>query len=253
MSKFIYTEEMVEYLGVVAVGKHRDDITKAFNSKFGTRKTTHQIASAMKARGIVSGYPHCGRLRIFTHSELDWIKEQYSLRPVSLFYDDFITKFGGVQTKTQVKSAITSHGFKCDREGGFKKGVPSHLKGKKGYNVGGRNKETQFKKGKRCYNALPVGHERICQSGYTSVKVGQPSVWRQKHIVVWEQHNGPLPAGGRVSFRDNDRSNFDPSNLMMITSGELGVMNAHKLNKVEPELKDAALMLAQLIIKRGTL
>lgn len=252
MSKFIYTEEMVEYLRVVAVGKHRDDITKAFNERFGTSKAVSAIASAMSARGIVSGYVHSNPVWIFTLEQIDWIKEQYALRSVSLFYPDFVLKFGNDRSPRQIEFFIKNQGIVSGRDTTIKPGAIPHNKGRP-FKAGGRSAETQFKKGRRGHNHRNVGDEVITKDGYINVKIAEPSVWRQKHVIAWEQHNGPLKKGERVSFRDNNRTNVDIDNLMLVTSGEMGVMNKQGLSKVEPELKDAALMLAQLIIKRGKL
>ncbi|MET4696972.1 HNH endonuclease signature motif containing protein [Endozoicomonas lisbonensis] len=56
--------------------------------------------------------------------------------------------------------------------------------------------------------------------GYLEEKVSEPNVWRQKHVMVWEEANGPVPAGHCVSFIDGDQSNVDLSNLELITRRE---------------------------------
>jgi hypothetical protein len=42
---------------------------------------------------------------------------------------------------------------------------------------------------------------------------------------VWEEANGPIPAGGIVIFRDGNHENFDLSNLELITRERLMLQN----------------------------
>lgn len=92
----------------------------------------------------------------------------------------------------------------------------------------GRMSETQFKKGNLASNRREIGDERLSKDGYVYVKVadGQKNRnWKQKHWIVWEQHNGPIPEGANVVFKDRDRRNFDISNLEMISDGQLMLRN----------------------------
>lgn len=59
--------------------------------------------------------------------------------------------------------------------------------------------------------ALPVGTERIT-NGYTVIRTEKG--WVYKHRLIAEEMLGrPLEDNERVSFKDNDRSNFDPGNI----------------------------------------
>jgi hypothetical protein len=46
-----------------------------------------------------------------------------------------------------------------------------------------------------------------------------------KHKVVWEKHNGKVPKGYKISFRDGNTQNCDISNLYLITFEELMLKN----------------------------
>lgn len=102
---------------------------------------------------------------------------------------------------------------------------PKHIpynKGVKGYVTSDpikikNMKSTQFKKGYRPKNYKPVGSERILQrSGYVEVKIAEPNVWELKHRIVWEQHNGEIPSGVNIQFKDGNRKNCEIDNLYMI-------------------------------------
>lgn len=81
-----------------------------------------------------------------------------------------------------------------------------------------RTKETRFKKGQQVWNHKQVGYERINVDGYIEIKVSEPNVFKFKHRVTWEKHNGPIPKGYNVQFKDGDRLNCDDiTNLYLIS------------------------------------
>lgn len=70
--------------------------------------------------------------------------------------------------------------------------------------------EEQVSKGKRSV----IGDENVSANGYTYIKTA--SGWRLKHHIIAEQTlNRPLTKEDRVSFADNDRTNFAPDNILV--------------------------------------
>ena len=99
----------------------------------------------------------------------------------------------------------------------FKKGQPSHNKGKKmPPELYEKIKRTMFKPGHKPGNIKKVGAIRIDHEGYTYIKLSDAN-WVLKHRHVWEQVNGPVPANHVVIFKDNNMHNFDISNLQVIS------------------------------------
>lgn len=54
---------------------------------------------------------------------------------------------------------------------------------------------------------------------------GYPCVWvegktKKCHVLVWESLNGPKPKGFDIHHVDEDKSNFDISNLLLLTQEE---------------------------------
>jgi len=94
-----------------------------------------------------------------------------------------------------------------------------------------RTKSTRFKKGNTPPNAVPVGYERLDKDGYICVKVeGLPKLIL-KHRHIWEQHNGPIPSGNNIQFKDGNRQNCDIDNLYMISrSKQMKTQNSAVLN-----------------------
>lgn len=93
-------------------------------------------------------------------------------------------------------------------------------KGKKGICAAGCER-TWFQKGHIPANYRPVGSERVNADGYIEVKVADPNKWKLKHRVVWESVNGKIPKGSIIIFRDNDKSNTDIDNLLLIKRGHM--------------------------------
>lgn len=107
----------------------------------------------------------------------------------------------------------------------FKKGDIPFNKGKNEHEF--RSKEssercrsTQFKPGHLPHNTRPVGYECIRHNGYVYIKIEGEKKMLLKHHYVWEQHNGPVPNGMCVAFRDGNRQNCDISNLMLMTKAD---------------------------------
>jgi hypothetical protein len=96
----------------------------------------------------------------------------------------------------------------------------------------GRMAETQFKPGVRqgiaAKNWCPVGTVRPDGDGFLRIKIrewhpgentgfGNTKIWPLLNRHIWEQHNGPIPAGHIVIFKDGNRANCVIGNLELIT------------------------------------
>jgi len=132
--------------------------------------------------------------------------------------------------------------------GRFEKGHVSANKGKKGFCPPGCEKGW-FRKGRHPSNYAPVGTEVMTTIGYLKIKVAEPNRWRFKHIMEWEKHNGKVPEGCLISFKDGDHYNCSIENLMCITKSEHSVLNRHRLRSESAELTETGLFLAKLKLK----
>lgn len=128
----------------------------------------------------------------------------------------------------------------------FRPGMASWNKGKKGWQAGGRSAETRFKPGNRPHTWVPIGAEQI-RDGYLWRKVtdghGRHD-WRQVHVMLWEQHNGPVQKGMILVFRDRNKQNIQLDNLELITRAENCRRNS--IHRYPPELKQAIRRLKKL-------
>lgn len=82
---------------------------------------------------------------------------------------------------------------------------------------------TFFKKGIVPHNVVAIGTERITDDGYIEVKVkngGLQKNWKLKQRLIWEQHNGPIPKGYNVQFKDGNPQNLAVDNLYIISRSD---------------------------------
>lgn len=118
--------------------------------------------------------------------------------------------------------------------------------GLRGWQAGGRSVETQFKPGVKPSNTWrPIGAERTSKDGILYRKVADTGIkrddWKAVHVLVWEEHNGPLPDGHIVIFKDGNRENFEPENLMALTRAEN--MRRNSISRYGEDYRSAAIQL----------
>lgn len=143
---------------------------------------------------------------------------------------------------------LAEHGQRLNGEKGqstrFKKGRTTWNKGMKGLNLG--EVDTQFGKGHMPHNWVPVGTEQI-RDGYLWRKVTDTrhrSDWKQVHVMLWEEHNGPVPKGLILCFKDGNKQHIVLDNLELRTRAEH--MQKNTIHRYPPELKDAIRTVAKL-------
>lgn len=135
------------------------------------------------------------------------------------------------------------------KKGQFAKGHNPWNKGLKGLQIGG--KETQFQKGQLPHNYKTVGSERVDKKdGYILIKVQDHGPyqkrWRHKHVIEWEKENGPVPNGYVLVFADQDKTNIEMDNLLLITRSELALMNKQNLFSTDAEITKASIAMLRL-------
>lgn len=166
-------------------------------------------------------------------------------------------EFGIDMTPEQVKGFRARHHISNGNTGWFQKNHPPANKGKKiteymSPEAVEKVRKTAFKKGSRPPNEMPVGTEIVNKysDGYRIRKVSmngrQNERWKFVHRLVWEEHNGPIPEGGCIVFRDGDKMNCNIENLAMLTHAELSVMNKRGYFSDSPEVTDVGITLAKI-------
>lgn len=93
---------------------------------------------------------------------------------------------------------------------------------------------TFYKKGQIPHNAKKDGEEVVRKDNkgnlYLMIKIPEKRKLEYKHRVLWEQHNGPIPKGYNVQFKDGNTLNCVIENLYLIDRS-----NQVKENFYKPE------------------
>lgn len=265
MAVYRYPQEVHDFVKKWSPKLRDQDLAKACNEELGTSFT----AQSMKAFRGNHGY---------RNGKKQWTKEEYwkyqTRYPQGMY--EFIRdnswnvsskdmaemvneKFGTSFTPTMIKQFRQRHGIKSGLTGWYQRGHEPGNKGKKleeyvgeerAAEIKKRISATQFKKGDRPVNEMPVGSIVVNSDGYKLRKKQMTgSLWERwefLHRAVWVEHHGEIPDGMMVSFRDSDPLNCDIDNLMLISKSENARLNRRGLRFEDPDLTDAAVSMVRL-------
>lgn len=157
-------------------------------------------------------------------------------------------------TESRVKGYMANHKINNGLTGRFEKGNVPVNKGKKGICAKGCEK-TWFKDGHMPHNTKPVGYERITRDGYIEVKIkmrpSNPNCndnFKAKHHIVWEEVNGSIPNGYKLTFLDGNKQNCDINNLALITNAEHLELTRKGLRYENPSLTKTGILVAKVSV-----
>ncbi|RKW32704.1 MAG: HNH endonuclease [Lachnospiraceae bacterium] len=176
----------------------------------------------------------------YTKEEREFLVEYIPGHTAAEVSEKFIKKFGRHISTNQVIYFRKNNNINCGIDTRFKKGHIPVNKGKKmSAETYAKASKTMFKKGQKPQNYRVVGSERINVDGYIEIKVKDPGKWKLKHRVIWEEHNGKIPKGMIVIFKDNNPLNCSLDNLMLISKDEnlkINRIGANEYKGIEKEI-----------------
>lgn len=235
------------------------DYHAAFVAKFGRADVSaSNLHGLRKRKGCKVGRDpgrYVGRGSMFTPAQRDWIAA-HAADGVEERHRGFVAEFGRADvTAQQIDEFRKRCGFRTGRTGYFEKGSVPINKGVKNPNPHPNSAKTQFKKGQLPANAKWAGHERVNREGYVEISIceanphtGFERRYVHKHRLLWEEANGPIPAGMVLKCK-GDKSNSDPSNWEMIPQGMLPRLNGkcgRNYDAAPEELKPIIMTVAKL-------
>ena len=188
----------------------------------------------------------------YTTTEIQFLRDNVKGRSHAEITALFNKRFKTNLTLQQIKGTLKRYNLTTGRDGRFSPGHVPFNKGMKGLNIGGE--ATQFKPGNRPANWVPVGTERVNADGYVEVKIQDGKLqknWKGKHILLWEEANGPVPKGHALIFADGNRLNVTLDNLLLVSRKELAVINKRGLISNDPELTRTGVVVADVLLKIG--
>ncbi|RHW46108.1 HNH endonuclease [Bombilactobacillus bombi] len=165
-------------------------------------------------------------------------------------------KFELSLNRQQVENWKKNHKVSSGLTGHFEKGNVPFNKGKHMPTVG-RTSETQFKKGHRPSSWLPIGTTKMWSDGYMYTKISNKGStlkrWKQTHKILWEKEYGPVPAGYRLIFLDQNREHISLDNLAIVSNSECLIANLKGLIFKNKELTRSGIRVAKLMNKTRNL
>jgi hypothetical protein len=197
----------------------------------------------------------------------DIIRERYPIEPTKKIADDLGLSESSVYNRAfamgikkdpvYLRSTQYPPGYLGGKATQFQKGHAPANKGQKMSNeLYQKVAHTMFKKGSKPVNTQPIGtiHQRKDTGGkmYQYIKLAD-SNWQLLNRYTWEQHNGPIPKGMVVVYKDGNYLNNDITNLLMITKKENMARNTiHRLPEELQQVMRLKCKLINKINKNGT-
>ena len=191
----------------------------------------------------------------------DIIRERYPFEPTKKIADDLGLSESSVYNRAwamgikkdpvYLRSTQFPPGYLGGKATQFKKRQIPPNKGQKMSNdVYEKVAKTMFKKGSKPMNTQPIGtiHQRRDTGGkmYQYIKLADCN-WQLLNRYTWEQHNGPIPKGMVVVYKDGNYLNNDINNLLMITKKENMARNT--IQRLPKELQQVMRLKCKLIKK----
>lgn len=96
---------------------------------------------------------------------------------------------------------------------------------------------------------FPIGSERVKSDGMVQVKIA-PRKWEYKQRLIYQEYYGvKLTSDDYIIFLDQDRTNFDISNLKRVSRRESAILSNQKIFSKDPEATKLGIYIAKTIIK----
>ena len=198
--------------------------------------------------------------RRITTPEIDaFILKHYKGTNWQTMADMVNERFGTAYTAAQMKGYYGRNHLDSGLTGHFQKNHTTINKGKRwdeymSPEAQEKARTTTFQPGHIPHNGgTPIGTIRIRHSHkdrgnkpYYWQKVSQPNVWRMKHIIEWEAHNGPVPKGYIVTFANGDTLNWHIDNLILETRAQHAVKNRWAIRGYDRESAQVANTIADV-------
>ena len=250
MAAIVFTDEMKAFAMKCYSTMSIGETTERFNKKFGTDRTPSKLRGNIKSWGFKTGRGPGeimkGVSKLFTPEQIQFFKDNYPNMSRKELTELLNKKYGTTFKQSQVVGFLKANKIKSGRTGHYTKDQKSWNKGTKGLM---KPNSGSFKKGQQPHNLKPAGTERTNVDGYREVKIAGCKAWKLKQRVIYEQHFGPLKQGDVVRFKDGNKLNFAPENLVKISRAEHHFLNQLGHNTAPEELKPTINVLAKVKAK----
>lgn len=254
-----WPDEVVDWLRENVPGRTTKEVTalinqQGFDKKYGMVFTDETIKGAKNRYHIKSGTP--GGNPIGSSIKYPEGMEEY-IRSIArgrtteevaqMTAEHFGIEFSVSACRAYKKNHDITSGLDCR----FKKGnVPANKGKKMSPEAYVKSAPTMFKKGSIPANHMEIGEYTHTSDGYLIQKVQETGTqWERFEMVhrrIWEEHNGPIPEGKKVSFLDGNKDNCNIENLVLLDNAENLEMNRSGLRFDNTDYTEAGVAVAKL-------
>lgn len=224
------------------------DLAKILNQEFHLELDQMALKNYMFRKGIKrtvkfpKRYPNRS---IFTEEQQAYMEKHYKgIGPTEMA--SILNKKWGTEYKTtQVKAYYRKKKLNSGLDGRFSKGHEPWCKGMKGNMPKTKYNSGHFKKGHVPDTKKEVGTVAKRVDGYW-IKIAEPNVWEQYHRVIYKQVYGEIPPNMNVDFKDGNKFNISPENLMLVSKSDHIKLNIRGYRFENAELTEAALNIIKI-------
>lgn len=254
-----YSKAVHDFICDNVAGRTAKELAEMTNATFGTDFTAATMKGYKSRHKLRSGTP-CGgpkgrATKMYPAEVAAYIRQNYKGTSYADMAAQLEEIFGREYTPAQIMAYYKNHKLNSGLTGHFEKGHVPHNKGRKDGAAPGSEKGW-FQKGGTPWDTFPVGTIVTKSDGYLWKKIDErPGGWRQNwkqlHLLIWEEANGPVPEGYRVIFMDKNRKNCSLENLAVASLAENAVMNNCGLRFGNAAHTETGILIAKVKIAAG--
>ena len=222
-----YPDALHQFIKENVIGTTSADLAKMVNDRFGTSFTPRLINAYKHKHGLSNGLhgggPPKGESKVFPAPVVEFMVQNHSGCPPHQMAKKLNAVFSTNYTADQVKSYYNNH----DLHSGI---------------------VNRFERGKTLHE-MPIGTITLRGSFYYEKIADSPDWdknWKQKHLLVWEAANGPVPPDCLVTFLDGDTHNYSLENLALVTKHENLMLSQDHLRFKNPELTKTGILITKV-------
>lgn len=182
----------------------------------------------------------------YSDKHIEFIKNNYKSITTIELTKLFNNKFKENIKRSQIKGHLFRNGLKNGVVNRFEKG---HIPANKGTKGVSKPNKTSFKKGNIPKNHRPVGSERINKDGYAEVKTADPNKWELKHRLIYKETFGDIPKNCVLFFLDQDKSNLNLNNLILVSKRESLILNKELKLSNDSNINKTRILIAKIKAK----
>lgn len=263
MGVYAYPPEVHEFVRENCTKLFDEELAEACNERFGTEFTKSKMRAFRHNHRYRTGRQRNAgnerRVKAYPQEVVDFVRDNswgVSSKDMAVMVNE---KFGTNFDQHRMNVFRARHHIKSGLPGWYQRSHEPGNKGKKLEEYVGEERAaeireklapTQFKKGHAPLNELPVGAISKTTDGYVirkkQMEGSQWERWEFMHRAIWEEHNGPVPPGMSVMFKDGNKENLSIDNLMLVTKGESAQLTRLGLRSEDPELTELGLNIVRL-------